>query len=79
MSTTKIATRWGQRKLISRFSRVLPWIGTALAIAAVASAVRRKGVVGGTVDTALNAIPVVGAVKSVAEIVRGRDFIRDRA
>ena len=79
MSTTKIATRWGQRKLISRFSRVLPWIGTALAIAAVDSAVRRKGVVGGTVDTALNAIPVVGAVKSVAEIVRGRDFIRDRA
>ena len=33
---------------------------------AVASTVRRKGVASGLLDTALNAIPVVGGVKTVA-------------
>jgi hypothetical protein len=56
----------------------MPWIGTALALAAVGVAIRRKGVVGGTVDTALNAIPVVGAAKATVEMIRGRDFIPDR-
>ena len=56
----------------------MPWIGTALALAAVGAAIRRKGLVGGTMDTALNAIPVVGAAKTTAEMIRGRDFIPDR-
>ena len=30
------------------------------------------------VDTALNAMPIVGAMKNVVEAVRGRDFIADR-
>ena len=29
-------------------------------------------------DTALDFIPFVGGVKNAAEVVRGRDFIRDR-
>ncbi|MBW8869061.1 MAG: hypothetical protein JF610_17315 [Acidobacteria bacterium] len=62
-----------------RVSRVVPWIGAAVALMAVASAVRRKGLIRGTADTMLNALPVVGAVKSLAETVRGRDFIPDRA
>ena len=57
----------------------MPWIGTALALVAVGSAIRRKGVVRGTVDTALNAIPVVGAAKATVEMIRGREFIPDRA
>ena len=56
----------------------MPWIGTALALAAVGASIRRKGLVGGTMDTALNAIPVVGAAKATAEMIRGRDFIPDR-
>jgi hypothetical protein len=39
---------------------------------------KRKGVIGGALDTGLNAVPFVGAAKNVAELVRGRDFIRDR-
>ena len=39
---------------------------------------RRKGVVSGTIDTGLNAVPFVGALKNIAEIVRGRDFFPDR-
>lgn len=69
----------GQRRLIKRVGRSLPWIGAAVAILGLASTVRRKGVVGGALDTALNTMPVVGSVKSFAELVRGRDFIRDRA
>jgi hypothetical protein len=56
----------------------MPWVGAAIALVAIGSAIRRKGVVGGTVDTALNALPVVGAAKGIIESVRGRDFIRDR-
>jgi hypothetical protein len=56
----------------------MPWIGAAVALATVAATVRRKGWLGGAADTALNATPFVGALKNTAELVRGRDFIRDR-
>lgn len=56
----------------------MPWIGGLVAIAAIGAAVRRKGLFGGTLDTALDAIPGIGAVKNAAEAVRGRDFIRDK-
>ena len=56
----------------------MPWIGGVIAIAAVGAAVRRKGLFGGTLDTALDAIPGIGAVKNAVEAVRGRDFIRDK-
>ena len=69
----------GQRRVLKRVGRSLPWFGAAVAILGLASTIRRKGVIGGALDTALNTMPVVGGVKSVAEFVRGRDFIRDRA
>jgi hypothetical protein len=62
-----------------KLSRSIPWVGGALALLALGSAIRRKGVVGGSLDTAITAIPFVGAVKSMAEVVIGRDIIRDRA
>jgi hypothetical protein len=67
-----------QRRVLNRLARSVPWLGAAVALLTVAAAVRRKGVVGGTLDSALNAIPFVGAMKNAAEVVRGRDFIRDR-
>ena len=78
MTMQQSAVRYGQRRLTRRLGRALPWIGTALALAAAASTIRRKGVMRGTVDTALNAIPFVGGLKTAAEIVRGRDFFPDR-
>jgi hypothetical protein len=79
MSVTNVAMRLGQRSALKRLGRTLPWIGLAVAVAGLASTVKRKGVIGGALDTALNAMPVVGSMKNVAELVRGRDFIRDRA
>jgi hypothetical protein len=72
------AVRYGQRRVMRRVTRTLPWIGTALAILAIGSTIRRKGFVRGSMDTALNAVPVVGGIKNLAETICGKDFFRDR-
>ena len=68
------ATRRATRKL----TRAIPWVGTVIALMTLGSAIRRKGLFGGALDTALDFTPVVGTMKNVAEVGRGRDFIRDR-
>jgi hypothetical protein len=59
--------------------RSIPILGTAIAVATIASTVRRKGLVGGSLDTGINAVPFVGALKNGLEILRGRDFFPDRS
>ena len=78
MSMTNRMARWGGARLSRRLARSLPWIGAAVAVATVASTMRRKGVISGVLDTGLNAIPFVGAAKNTVEVVRGRDFFPDR-
>jgi len=70
--------RYAAQRLTRRLVRSAPWLGAIVALAGLGSAIRSKGVLGGTVDTALDCIPVVGAVKNLAEAARGRDFIRRR-
>ena len=70
--------RYGGMRLSRRLRRSLPIIGTAIAVATVVATVRRKGLVSGSLDTGLNAMPVVGAVKNTIEAIRGRDFFPDR-
>jgi hypothetical protein len=64
--------------LSRRLRRSIPILGTAIAAATIVSTVRRKGVVSGTLDTGLNAMPFVGVLKNAVEILRGRDFFPDR-
>lgn len=78
MSMGNRLTRWGGMRLSRRLRRSIPILGTAIAVATVVSTIRRKGVVSGTLDTGLNATPFVGALKNVAEMIRGRDFFPDR-
>jgi hypothetical protein len=78
MALTQQVAQYARGRVIRRLSRSIPWIGAVVAIAAVGTAIRRKGVFGGTLDTALDATPWVGAVKNAAEAIRGRDFIRDK-
>lgn len=78
MSIGQKLTRWGGARLSRRLRRSIPILGTAIAVATVVSTIRRKGVVSGTLDTGLNAVPLVGAVKNGLEILRGRDFFPDR-
>lgn len=75
--TQKVA-RWGGARMSRRMSRSLPVIGAAIAVVTVASAMRRKGVISGVLDSILNAVPFVGAAKNTVEVVRGRDFFPDR-
>jgi hypothetical protein len=71
-------TRWGGAKLSRRLSRSIPIVGAVVAGVTFAEAMRRKGVFGGAIDTALNATPFLGAVKNTFEWARGRDIIADR-
>lgn len=79
MTLTNRLMRWSGARLSRRLGRSLPWIGAAVAVATVASTVRRKGLISGAFDTGLNAIPLVGAAKNVVEVARGKDFFPDRA
>jgi hypothetical protein len=72
------AMRYGERRLKRRVAKSLPWVGGVIALATLAGAIRQKGWLGGSLNTALDAIPFVGGVKNIAEVYRGRDFIRDR-
>jgi hypothetical protein len=78
MTVTKQAAQYARGRLIRRLSRSMPWIGGLVALAAIGTAVRRKGLFRGALDTALDATPGVGAVKNAVEAIRGRDFIRDK-
>ncbi len=78
MTMSNRLARYGGMRLSKRLRRSVPIIGTAIAVATVVATVRRKGVISGSLDTGLNAMPVVGAVKNVIEMMRGRDFFPDR-
>jgi hypothetical protein len=78
MTMTNRVVRWGGARLSRRLRRSLPWVGTAIALATVASTIRRKGVISGALDTGLNAVPLVGTAKNLVEIARGKDFFPDR-
>jgi hypothetical protein len=78
MGMSQQLKRYAQRRITRRMIRAMPVIGGVIAIAQFGGAIRRKGLLGGTVDTALDLIPFVGGVKILAETARGRDFIPSR-
>jgi hypothetical protein len=78
MTMKKQLTQYVGRKATRRLYRAMPWVGGVIALATLGGAIRRKGLFGGTLDTALDFIPFVGGAKNLAEAGRGRDFIRDR-
>ena len=78
MTMTNRIARYGGMRLSKRMRRAAPIVGTAIALATAYSAIRRKGLVSGSIDTGLNATPFVGALKNVIEVMRGRDFFPDR-
>ena len=78
MAKTSPIRSYAGRKITKRLSRSLPWIGAAVALVTLGSAIRRKGFVRGLIHSGLDAIPFVGGAKNVAEAVRGRDFLPDR-
>lgn len=78
MGVSRQARQYAQRRMTRKLVRAIPFLGAVVALATLGRAIRRKGLLGGTVDTALDFIPFVGGAKNTAEILRGRDLIRDR-
>lgn len=78
MAITAQLKRYAGRRLTRRLIRTMPWVGSVVALATLGGAMRRKGILGGALHTALDFIPFVGGAKNLAEIGRGRDFIPDK-
>ena len=78
MATKNTLQSYAGRKLARRLTRSIPYIGAAIALVTLGSAIRQKGLVRGAIHSALDAIPFVGGAKNLAEAARGRDFLRDR-
>jgi len=78
MSMTKQLADYGKTRATKRLVRAAPWIGGLMVLATLGSTIRRKGMVRGALDTALDFIPFVGGIKNAAEAARGRDFFPDR-
>lgn len=78
MARTTQLSSYAGRKIARRLARSIPWIGAAIALVTLGSAIRRKGVVRGALHSGLDAIPYVGGAKNLAELARGRDFLPDK-
>ena len=78
MKLGHIARTVGKGTVMRRLIRAWPVVGGAVAMFALAATVRQKGLLGGSLDTALNALPFVGTGKNLLEAWRGRDFIPSR-
>ena len=78
MARTRQLSNYAGRKIARRLTRSIPYIGAAIALVTLGSAIRRKGLLRGTVHSGLDAIPFVGAAKNLAEMVRGGDFFPDK-
>lgn len=61
----------GSWYLTRRLLKRVPFIGTAVAVGLAGETIRRKGLKNGLIDVALDATPIVGTVKGVAELVTG--------
>lgn len=70
--------QFASRRATRKLTRAIPWLGAVIALLTLGATIRRKGLVGGALDTALDFTPVVGTMKNMAEVGRGRDFIRDK-
>ena len=71
-------SQFAARRATRKLTRAVPWLGGVVALLTVVGTMRRKGFLGGALDTALDFTPVVGTLKNVAEVGRGRDFISDK-
>ena len=78
MGTGRQVGQFASRRATRKLTRAIPWLGAVVALLTLGGAIRRKGWVRGALDTALDFTPVVGTVKNMAEVGRGRDFIRDK-
>jgi len=69
--------RAGAARIAVRAAKTIPVVGAAVAIGLVVYEVRKKGLIKGVVNTALDATPFLGATKNAIEMVTG-DWLSDK-
>ncbi len=67
----------GGWQVAKRAAKMLPFGGAAVVLFLIGSDIKRKGVVGGLINSGIDAIPFVGLGKNAIELFRG-DFIADK-
>jgi hypothetical protein len=58
--------QFASRRATRKLTRAIPWLGAVVALMTLGAAIRRKGWVGGSLDTALDFTPIVGTMKNMA-------------
>jgi len=77
MAVKPYLKQYARKKLVKRLVKAIPWVGGVIALATVGRTIRAKGVIAGSLDAALDAVPYLGSAKNLAEAARGRDFLPD--
>lgn len=67
----------GGWQVAKRAAKMLPFGGSVIVLMLVGHDIKKKGVVGGLVNSGFDAIPFVGLAKNAVEFFRG-DFIADK-
>ncbi len=70
--------RAGGARLAIKAAKSIPLVGTAMVIGLVGYEIKKKGLVRGIVNSALDATPVVGVAKNAIEVFTG-DWLRDKS
>ncbi len=68
MGMSRQIKQYATRRATRKLTRAVPWLGAVVALLTVAGTIRRKGLFGGALDTALDFTPVVGTLKNMAEV-----------
>jgi hypothetical protein len=76
-SITRKVVHAGGWQIVKRAAKMLPFGGTLVVVGLVGHDIKKKGVVGGVINSGLDAVPVLGFAKNAVELVRG-DFIPDK-
>ncbi|HSI89047.1 MAG TPA: hypothetical protein VK918_08325 [Pyrinomonadaceae bacterium] len=64
-------------QVVKRGAKMLPFGGAFIVLALVGTDIKRKGLVKGVANSALDAVPFVGLLKNGVEMITG-DFISDK-
>lgn len=67
----------GGARLAIKTAKAVPVVGTVVVIGLVGYEVKKKGLIKGLVNTALDATPVVGMTKNAIEMITG-DWLPDK-
>lgn len=67
----------GGARVARKLGKSMPLVGTAVVIGLMGYEIKKKGLMKGVVNTALDATPVLGTAKNVIELFTG-DWLADK-